>query len=79
MGTQNGLKLEILWREILILTLELKSYGTLKFPHMFVQEVMHLQCLPIQKNYGCAAYIDDPLLNIMYIAVWMPATIVWFY
>ncbi len=39
---------------------------------------MHLQCLPIN-NYGCAAYFDDPLPNIVYIAVWMPACIVWFY
>ena len=31
------------------------------------------------KNYGCVAYIDDPLPNIVYIAVWMPACIVWFY
>ena len=40
---------------------------------------MHLQCLPIKKNYGCAGYVDDSLPNIVYIAIWMPACIVWLY
>ena len=39
---------------------------------------MHLQCLPI-KNYRCAGYVDDPLPNIVYLAIWMPACIVWLY
>jgi hypothetical protein len=33
----------------------------------------------VKKKYGCAAYLDDPLPNIVYIAIWMPACIVWFY
>ena len=37
---------------------------------------MHLQCLPI-KNYGRAGYVDDPLPNIVYMAIWVPAYIVW--
>ena len=28
---------------------------------------MHLQCLPI-KNYGCVGYVDDCLLNTVFIA-----------
>ena len=26
-----------------------------------------------KKNYGRAGYVDDPLPNIVYIAIWMPA------
>ncbi len=37
-----------------------------------------MQCLP-KKNYRRAAYVDDPLPNIVDIAVWMPACIVWCY
>ena len=40
---------------------------------------MHLQRLPIKKYYGCAGYVDDPLPNNLYIAIWMPACIVWLY
>ena len=41
---------------------------------------MHLQCMfAHKKNYGRAGYVDDPLPNIVYIAIWMPACIVWLY
>ena len=40
---------------------------------------MHLQCLPIKNFYNCVGYVDDPLSNIAYIALWMPACIVWVY
>ena len=39
---------------------------------------MHMQCLPI-KNYEHAGYVDDPLPNIVYMGIWMPACIVWLY
>ena len=32
-----------------------------------------------KKNYGRAGYVDDPLPNIVYMAIWMPACIVWLY
>ena len=32
-----------------------------------------------KKNYGRAGYVDDPLPNIVYIAICMPACIVGFY
>ena len=38
---------------------------------------MLLQCLPIKKKYGHAGYVDDPLLNSVYMAIWMPTCIVW--
>ena len=37
---------------------------------------MHLQRLPMKKNYGRAGYVDDPIPNIMYMAILMPACIV---
>ena len=47
---------------------------------------MHLQCLPIkkitgtrEKNYGRAGYVDDPLPNIVHMAILIPACIVWLY
>jgi hypothetical protein len=33
---------------------------------------MHLQWLPIKKVNGRAGYIDNPLLNTVHIANWMP-------
>ena len=44
-----------------------------------VHVCMHLQCLPIKENYGRAGYVDDPLPNIVYMAIWMPACVVWLY
>ena len=32
-----------------------------------------------KKNYGRAGYVDDPLPNIVYMAIRMPACIVWLY
>ena len=32
-----------------------------------------------KKIYGYAGYVDDPLTNIVYIAIWMPACIAWLY
>ena len=32
-----------------------------------------------KKNYGRARYVDDPLPNIVYMAIRMPACIVWLY
>ena len=32
-----------------------------------------------KKNYRRTGYVDDPLLNIVYVAIWMPACIVWLY
>ena len=32
-----------------------------------------------KKNYGRAGYVDDPLPNIVYISLRMPACIVWLY
>ena len=40
---------------------------------------MHLQFLPIKKITGAGGYVDDPLPNIVYMAIWMPACIVWLY
>ena len=34
---------------------------------------MHLQCLPIKNR--CAVYIDDPIPNIVYMAIRMPVCI----
>ena len=31
------------------------------------------------KFYGRAGYVDDPLPNIVHIAIWVPACIVWLY
>ena len=31
------------------------------------------------KKYGRAGYVDDPLPNIVYKAIWMPTCIVWLY
>ena len=44
-----------------------------------------MQCLPKifmgarDKFYGRAGYVDDPIPNIVPIAVWVPACIVWLY
>ena len=32
-----------------------------------------------KKNYGRAGYVDDPLPNIMHVAILMPDCIVWLY
>ena len=32
-----------------------------------------------KKNYGRAGYVDDPLPNIVHMAVLIPACIVWLY
>ena len=32
-----------------------------------------------KKNYGRAGYVDDPLPNIVHMAILMPACIVWLY
>ena len=32
-----------------------------------------------KKFYGHVAYVDDPLPNIVHIAVWVPACIIWLY
>ena len=32
-----------------------------------------------KKNYRHVVYIEDPIPNIVYIAIWMPACIVWLY
>ena len=32
-----------------------------------------------KKNYGRAGYVDDPLPNIVYMAILMPACIVWLF
>ena len=37
---------------------------------------MHLQCLPI-KMYRRAGYVDDPLQNIVYVGIWLPAWILY--
>ena len=47
----------------MIHALELKLWH-FEVLHMFVQEAMHLQCLPIKKITGMhAGYVNDPLLN----------------
>ena len=62
MGVQNGLKLRDLTLGYFDSSL---SYGTLKVSHMFVQEAMHLQYLPI-KIFRYTGYVDDPLSNTLH-------------
>ena len=39
---------------------------------------MHLQCLP-PKKLRAHGYVDNPLLNIVYVAIWMLASIMGLY
>ena len=71
---QNGSHLQICMKRNFDSCLKIR-YDTLKFS-MFVLEVMLLQCLPKKKIMG-AGCIDDPLPNIVYMAILMPACIVW--
>ena len=77
-GTQNGSKLDIWRRQILIHTLELKlkHFKVLSYVcignHVFAM-------FAHEKNYRRVGYVDDFLLNIVYIALRMPACIVWLY
>ena len=77
MGAQNGSRLLVWWRGLLIHASELKLCH-FECSHMFVQEAMHLQCLPINYFTG-TRYVNDPLPNKLYIAAWMPTCIVWLY
>jgi hypothetical protein len=75
MGMQNGSKLEIWPEKILIHTLELKIWHfEVLLYYVCIESRIHIFA---HKNiYGCAAYVDDPLPNIVYTAVSMPACIV---
>ena len=78
MGTQNGSKHEIGHEKISIDTLELKLRPFEVSPYVCIGSHT-LAMFAHKKNYGRAGYVDDPLPNIVYIAIWMPACIIWLY
>ena len=71
MSTQNGPHLEISWKRNLIHPLELKLQGFKCF------QGSHAIAMFTHKDYGCMGYVDNPLPNIVYMAILMATCIVW--
>ena len=66
---------KILGSGILIHTLELKLRPFEVSPYVYIGSHA-LAMFAHKKNYGRAGYVDDPLPNIVYVGIWVPACIV---
>ena len=76
MSTQNGLHLQICMKRNFDSHLRIKYTTLWSSPYVCIGSHAFAM-FAHKKNYGRAGYVDDPLPNIVYMAIWMPACIVW--